>query len=709
MGTYDIKICININDTHSKLSFRLTKNENECKNLLEALVPRLKPDVQDKVVITCLSLQECISHCLRDPEIVRCDWFRSFLSSSPCAEIDQPSEKDPLSTAIEFVLQPFDSEVVFVPRRKCFFTCYTLRAGDVLVWRFSGGATSALAFTVRFQSSKSNEEFTNEFCDNFNGDVVDVVASYSEKGTVGTFQAHEAGVVRLTFDNTSSLFRGNYLEYCVQCVSSETMLAAETAAADKAVASLQTSPLIDAVQQSSTNDSFEVVVLEHNGEETGRGPEQGLTEHVEDPVKRQSGWVAYAGELVTATVAGLSGISSTSTPKLDKAVDVKRGAVCNTEARITEIQQTLKSCPSDMCTVCGSGSVKDLLCLAKKIDSMKDEMCLDRALAQQASVAASTAAKKLLDEKTALIDTLNTETTLLRHKCRHLEELQARHLVTESTQCTEINNLLKANVSLTERLEKVQKEAGVWNVARGKVEEELFYLSDIREKESAERLAVMSQCSKLQVERNELLQRIADLEQQLMATPLDSRDEARPKQEEGQLKYDINDLLAEISRLEAQRSIDDKKIGMLQTEFQEHIMITRSKLSESKMLQYHYQEKLNRIKNEKKALVSELRSLREKGVYISSRESGGDMSDGDKRSEQQVQQVSCVKRSDELGLDDIGNDTERDFCAEKMSELVERKEIVDLTLRMDSESQTLQELSAQLCDETNDIRSHGEV
>jgi len=706
MGKYDIRISI-VNDTHAKQPFRLIKTDNECKKLSDALSSHLRHDVGEKLVVTCPNLQECISHCLNDPEIVRCDWFRDFLSSSPTVEytnIDQLSITDPLSIAIEFLLQPFDSEVVYIPRRKCFFIDYTVRAGDVLVWRFSGGATTALAFTARFQSNNGSVMLANELGGNFNGDVVEVVECNSNKGSSGTFRAPKAGVVRLTFDNTTSLFRGNFLEYCVQCVSIETMLAAETAAADQAHASMHTSALVVAVQQCTSDDSFEVVVVEYNEEDLINASEQNQVEHVEDTVARHSSWVAYAGELVTATVAGISGISSRSTPKLEKAVDGRRRDIGDNEARITEIQQSLKSCPSDLCTVCGSGSVKDMLYLAKKIDAMKDEMCLERALAEQASVAAATAAKVLLHEKTDLIDKLSNEYSHLQQKCCQFEELQTKHLVAESAQRAEINILKNDNVNLTERLEKVQKEAGVWNVARGKVEEELYFLSDIREKESAERLAVLSQCSELQVERNELLQRIADLEhQQLLASSHDSPDDTKPKskQEEVLLKHSINDLQAEITKLQAQRSIDDKKIAMLQSEFQEYITSTQSKLSESKMLQYHYKEKLNRIKTEKKALVAELRILRDKGVYTSGGGSGG----GDKRSEP----VPCVHSSDDLGLEGVEKDIERNFCTEKLSELMERKEIVDLTLDMGVDSQTLQELSAQLCDETNVIRSHGEV
>jgi uncharacterized protein YhaN len=250
----------------------------------------------------------------------------------------------------------------------------------------------------------------------------------------------------------------------------------------------------------------------------------------------------------------------------------------------------MKADPSDLCTVCGSGSVKDMLHLARKIDALKEEACLEHALVQQAAATATSAFEKCLQEKNGIIDNLTDENALLRRSCARFEEHQAKSLLVENSQRAEINMLLKANNNLTEKFEKIQKEAGVWNVARGKVEEELFFLSDIREKECNERLAVMSECSKLQVERNELLQRIAELEQQQLETPVRfGTNNCHDRPDEPSFEIDFAELQEEVSRLQAQKAIDDRKFNMLQTEFQEVITSTRSEISESKMLQYHYQ------------------------------------------------------------------------------------------------------------------------
>lgn len=280
-----------------------------------------------------------------------------------------------------------------------------------------------------------------------------------------------------------------------------------------------------------------------------------------------------------------------------------------TEDKIAELQHTLAGSPSDLCSVCGSGSVQDMLLLARKVDSLRAEASLERALAVQAAAAVSTANAKALEERDTLISSLRCELQSSNLNCSRLEDLLIASEVALDQMRIEHAEQLRKSIVLREKFEKMQKEAGVWNVARGKVEEELFFLSDLREKEGAERVAATSRCSALLAERSELLQHIANMEQQLanaaaMSTMhtcsssggacAEHELRQQPGREEGgEDDYAPAQVVAvlrdEVAQLKAQRSIDDAKFALLQAEFQNMITSTTSKISESKMFQYHYQ------------------------------------------------------------------------------------------------------------------------
>lgn len=88
---------------------------------------------------------------------------------------------------------------------------------------------------------------------------------------------------------------------------------------------------------------------------------------------------------------------------------------------------------------------------------------------------------------------------------------------------------------------------------------------------------------------------------------------------------------------------------------------------------------MSRLKNEKKILVAELRSLRDKGLYSSS---GGSVLAG--REEQcPLHEEPEVPGLENTSLGD-GAAAQNDYCAEKLSELAVRMQLVDRTLKLDS-------------------------
>lgn len=120
--------------------------------------------------------------------------------------------------------------------------------------------------------------------------------------------------------------------------------------------------------------------------------------------------------------------------------------------------------------------------------------------------------------------------------------------------------------------------------------------------------------------------------------------------------------------------------------------------------------------------MAELRSLRDKGLYSSGAGAPVD-----------ICRDKVNNNNDRVKAFDIQDKIEEhDYCTEKLSELEQRKELVDLSLSIETGergvsilrlirsllsfivlwlagNRTLQELSAKLCQETDDIRSHGKI
>lgn len=350
MVFFDIKICVGVpSENNNATSFHLLKSEEECMKLLHDYNCHCESQESDSAKIeeynsvTSDKIQAWISLLLRNVKILHCEWFRNFLSVRGLRGGETLPNNSAL-TACDFILQPVDNVLVYVPRRKSFFVDSFVAACDSLVWRFINGSSTDMTLKVLFQRSRAtniSDESVKDMraCfDAFSGgaSVLGVQEVQCCGGTSGSFQAPAAGVVRLCFDNPS-LFRGNYLEYCVQCVSFDTMQAAKTAATDLAYAAAHNSSLVAALAQRAEDHFLEVCVNQHDDDDVCCDEEQkkrcGQTEVVEDVVPSPGvaaggGWmssraldtlsgIAFAGKLVNATVAGLSGFRTSASPSPD--------------------------------------------------------------------------------------------------------------------------------------------------------------------------------------------------------------------------------------------------------------------------------------------------------------------------------------------------------------------------------------------------------
>jgi hypothetical protein len=656
MDFYDIKICINDSAHNISSPFLLTKSVEDIRKLIKDVklhyccsewVQKHHFDECEEVMTTSL-IQSCISRCLAEPNTVHEEWFRDFLKCPPSNKDNTVSSSSGLTlTALDFVLQPFENEVMYIPRRKLYFVDYVMEAvGDSLVWRYAFGASTGVGFKALFQefdNTSANggieKRFVEERCVQ---EVVVAGAGAELTGGTGSYQASVPGVIRLMFDNSCSLFRGNYVEYCVQCVPERTMQAAEKASIDLAAACEHTSALYEALLQSTSADSIDVHV-----DRRAPGAEGGVAELLARQSQSQrepaeeappKGWmeasskralntiygIPFAGKLVNATVTmGLSGFSTLAggsaaapvPPSSSPAASAQNaggggvsGSRCDggreDERVLEELQRGLRACPSDLCAVCGSGSVQDLLRLARRVDVLREEAALER----ERRAAAEASLQKELAGRGDTIYMLTQENASLKLDCSKMAVLHSDALHAVEEQRLENREVESKNVALYEKLCSLQKEAGVWGVARGRVEEELCHLSGLREREAAERRASLQQCASLREERRELLQHIADLEQQLLACTSNSSGSssgsgsgAPPPECEleassagrgrgaDEEEEEVRGLREEVRGLRAERGVAERRLSALQAQLRDATTSSRSELSECKMLQYHYQ------------------------------------------------------------------------------------------------------------------------
>ena len=192
-------------------------------------------------------VKRCVMACLQEPDIVRSDWFRDFLLT-PSSTTTLARRHDPLSTC-ELVLQPLDKEVIFVPSWKSIY--FHMKAGDSLVWKYNFEPSTNILSKTRFKPTKRSK---TPYQSTEKG-----VYTYEGEG-IGRHDATVDGKVRLSF-NHSRLLHKKKVEFRVQCVSHDTMQAAEQAATDLATAQhAHTSTLYETIKDSSTTNFFEVYV-----------------------------------------------------------------------------------------------------------------------------------------------------------------------------------------------------------------------------------------------------------------------------------------------------------------------------------------------------------------------------------------------------------------------------------------------------------------
>lgn len=315
MDCFSVHISIDDVKNQSSASFLLVKSVADVCRLLEdakshslggdvnsSQLPSThtnEKDFSDKDSLSSHKIQLCIQNCLADPKIVHCDWFRSFLTTALHDTNQQvednnssPAWSSSPSSAHDFLLQPIESEVAYIPRRGSVISDHRVGAGESLVWSYSTAASTEIAFRILFQATTdsasapdtdmtSKHEVERAFEAHMLGkeshahvrEVDPSESSGAEAGT-GCFHASEKGIVRLIFDNSRSLFRGNYIEHRVQSVSESALQAARQAAEDVAAAGAQRSELYAAVLRSGAEDCFHVRV-EEDGELDGRGRGRG--------------------------------------------------------------------------------------------------------------------------------------------------------------------------------------------------------------------------------------------------------------------------------------------------------------------------------------------------------------------------------------------------------------------------------------------------
>lgn len=539
----------------------------------------------------------------------------------------------------------------------------------------------------------------------------------------GSYHAKSKGIVRLVFDNSSSIFRGNYVEYRIQCVPECTFSAAEEAASDLAKLSVaRKSALFEAIKHNSSGDDIDVVVdgpiQECEGIRTSNNQKPGNWLSSSKKALSKIYDIPLAGRLVSSTVTlGLAGYNSLSKANECSEDNKPSNNVMNSSnedelessrVRASELKRLLQSNPSDACQVCGSGSVRDMLHLARRIDDLQDQLGLEEALRHQEAAAARASLLMEMKEYDEALEAARNENCVLNTKLIECEKEGAKSQQLLQKQAEDVSNYKRLNIALAEKLESLQKEAGVWSVARGKVEEELFNMSDIREKENAQLQSVLDECSSLKLERGELLQRIAELES-VSETASDAVDNEEKLQQWNVLTKHLNELEAEVALLKAQKSTHEKKMARLQKDYQEMVTSSRSELSEAKMLVFQYQEKMTRLKHEKKILVAELRSQRAKGLYKgSSREKDDFPKSGNRNTNTDVQQCSSLPYATGEESRQFSYDI-ADFCKEQLEDLKRRKAAVNESLLLDSENQSLQELSKQIENEIETIQCHADI
>jgi hypothetical protein len=116
-------------------------------------------------------IQTFLLHCFTHVEIVHSKALAHFLWDST-ADATPTSESAP-TTAIDFILQPIESQQIYVPQHQQFFLDIKLEKGETLVWRYQVGCGQevdffALSCDSMFRSIKPRPAVPSEITDKEN-------------------------------------------------------------------------------------------------------------------------------------------------------------------------------------------------------------------------------------------------------------------------------------------------------------------------------------------------------------------------------------------------------------------------------------------------------------------------------------------------------------------------------------------------------------
>mmetsp|Transcript_24395 Transcript_24395/g.35832 ORF Transcript_24395/g.35832 Transcript_24395/m.35832 type:complete len:1001 (-) Transcript_24395:240-3242(-) len=418
---------------------------------------------------------------------------------------------------------------------------------------------------------------------------------------------------------------------------------------------------------------------------------------------------------------------------------------------------------SSRCEVCGSGGLKDVLGLAQRVDALEDDVGVVEAQRDQARAelqivrthleAAEREQQGLLnarEEAEALTTRITSDLTRLQEACdklRNSSEQAARQHATEVEELEGRCRELEAEKrGLALKVEAMKKEAGVWSAARGAVQEELARVSASYERDAAVLAEAVKEKEEWVTERRDLCGRIADLEaensrllEQLqdrvedsdgtasdkegeLAAALADRDECRVALSD--YAHRLDELQSQLVLLRAQRRIDEREFRRVQRECAQAVQSAKAEASESRMMQVHYQEKLTRVKAERKVLLQELRALRDLGLYegpltVDSKASAAPQHPTEKdsaRTSPMTVEKETVKddgdlknEQEETEGDSEGDEYLRGYCGAVLQELRERRAMVSQMMKADPGSRALQQLALQLDTQTQNLMARSEL
>ena len=108
-------------------------------------------------------LQHALQLCIGNPEIVRSTALSQFLWDIDDDDGETAdAEKSGVCSAMDFILQPLEAAVEYIPCRRLFFHDVFLRKGETVVWRFSVSGGYDISFGVIFRELGESVDPKNE-------------------------------------------------------------------------------------------------------------------------------------------------------------------------------------------------------------------------------------------------------------------------------------------------------------------------------------------------------------------------------------------------------------------------------------------------------------------------------------------------------------------------------------------------------------------